>query len=120
MEFIIKNIILSHIIVIILIFIIYLIELKTPIRSIFYVFKYKKTLENATAFADFFSVVYFVFCLLIHLFSCYSIQKIPDDYSFWIWIIIMLPLAILFNKFLYKFTNKDPNLNDDGWSEKIK
>ncbi len=120
MQFIFENILIAHIIIFLLILFIYVVlEKGMHIRSAIFAFKYKKTLKNATAAADVHSVIYFMICLATILYNSYKIEELPEDYSFWWWLLIMIVMVVVFNRLYYKFTNKDPDLKDDGYAKLI-
>jgi len=118
MNFVFENILVAHVIIILLTMFIYIVlEKGMHIRSLIFHFKYKKTLKNATAAADFHSFLYFMICLVTILYNSYKTDELPADYSFWWWLLIMIVLVVVFNRLYFKFTNKDPELEDDGFSE---
>jgi hypothetical protein len=105
----------SHLLLIIIVLISQVIEKNTKWKLLIYEFKYPKNIKSARGSADFHSIIYFVFCLCVLLFSLYNNENIPDSYAFWKWLLIVIPLTILFNKIYYKFTAKDPKRADDDF-----
>ncbi len=116
MKFVIHTIIHAHVVILIIISVSYILEKLTPWKSIIYIFKRPKNFKKATAAADFHTGLYFIICLLTLLYDFYKKRAyIPDDYKFWKWLVIMIPLVVIFQKLYYKFTAKDPDRADDDW-----
>ena len=78
------------------------------LKLLIYNFKWKKSKEMARGTADFLSSLYFIFSLIFLLYDVYIKKNAPEDYNFWKWLVIMIPLTILFNLLYYKFQAKDP------------
>ena len=79
-------------------------------------FSYPKNIKKATGYADFHAGLYFIICLLVHFYDLNKVNNLPEEYSFWIWLIIIIPLVIIFQKTYFKFTCKDPNKEDNDFT----
>lgn len=69
---------------------------------------WKKSKEMASGSADVFASLYFVISLLVLLYNVYIKHNAPTDYRFWKWLVIMVPLTVIFRKLYYKLQAKDP------------
>lgn len=116
MQFVVQTIIHAQIVVIVIVLVSYIIEKISFWKLFIYMFTRPKDIKKSTAASDFHAGLYFVICLLTLLYDFYKNKEyVPKDYAFWKWLIIMIPLVIIFQKLYYKFTTKDPNRSDDDW-----
>jgi divalent metal cation (Fe/Co/Zn/Cd) transporter len=71
-------------------------------------FKWKKSDEMAEGAAIFYSTLYFIFSLILLIYDGYIKHRVPSDFSFIRWLIIMVILSIIVKYVYYLFTAKDP------------
>lgn len=105
----------AQLIVLVIVLFSYVIERNTDWKLFFDIFKYPKNLKAATGNADLHAAVYFIVCLITLIHHIYSIDYDPAGYSFWKWLVLMVPLTVIFQKLYYKYTAKDPKRADDDW-----
>ena len=116
MKFVIYTVVHAHVVIFVIILISYIIEKISFWKLFIHRFTYPKNLKNATGDADLHAIIYFIICLLTLLYDFYKKRAyIPDDYKLWKWLVIMIPLVVIFQKLYYKFTAKDPDRADDDW-----
>jgi len=110
--FLIKTIVYSQVVVIIFIIINLLIEFITKARGFYYHFNYEKNLVTARAAALFCTIIYLIINFLTFIYFWIKTDIIPHYFSFWEWLIFMIPLLIIVNRSYYKFTKKNPDINN--------
>lgn len=80
---------------------------KRKLKLLLHDFTWKKSEYMAKGSADLLASLYFIVSLLVLLYNVYIKNNAPENYAFWKWLIIMLPLTIIFRIIYYKFTGKD-------------
>jgi len=71
----------------------------------------------AEGIATLISVLIFVICLVVLIFDLNRLNYSPEGYSFWIWLIIIIPRSVIMGRIYYKLTSKDPDRDDFDFSE---
>jgi hypothetical protein len=80
-------------------------------------FKWEKSIYIAKGAADFHALLYFLISLCIVLYDSYYKHKAPQNFLFGSWILIMIPLAIIFRFAYYFLTSKNPDKNSKYYDE---
>ena len=91
-----------------------LIEYSTRFKLLVRMFLWKKNEYAAGGASDFHAVLYFIFSLMVLLYNVYIKKNAPADYSLWKWLIIMIPLTIIFHRLYDKFQGKKSNQNKNS------
>lgn len=71
-------------------------------------FNWKKSDYQAAGSSDVLSLLYFVVSLIVLLYNVYGRKSAPADYAFWKWLIIIIPLTVLFRVWYNKNQGRDP------------
>lgn len=108
MRYVVMIIIEAHLYMIVILLVSYILEKMFKIRLLIDSFRWKKSDYLAGGAADFYSLLYFLFSLLFLLFDLYVRKTVSENYTFWKWLIIMIPLTILFRICYFKFQGRDP------------
>jgi hypothetical protein len=96
----------------------YIIEKVTGLRLLIDSFKWEKSKNNAEGAAGWNGIfVFFLTNLIILLYDLSQHSEPPLSYSIWKWLLIIIPLTILFSIVFYRFTNKDSNREDNDYSD---
>lgn len=106
MKYILSLILEAHLYIVCIILASYIIEKTTNLKLLIDSFKWKKSDYMAKGGADFYAFLYFVISLMVLLYHVYSKKDAPEDYAFWKWLIIMLPLTILLRILYYNCQQK--------------
>ena len=80
-------------------------------------FKTKKNYYMANGAATLAAIFYFVVNLITLQVDLNKATSNPPGYSFFLWLIIILPLTILFRRLQFKFTPKDSDRDNFDFSE---
>jgi hypothetical protein len=102
----------SHLILLIILLITFIIELITGKYIFVLWFKYKKDLKSAKLSAERETVLYFIFNLLYAIHLKYLSKNDISDFSLIFWIIIIFFLSFFFKIAYNKYQGKDPNKAD--------
>lgn len=95
----------------------YIIETLSNINLLFWGFNLKKNLKMANGAADLHAFLYFMICLLTLIFDRYIFKNTMNDFSFWYWFLLMMPLVISFRKIYFKFQKIDSERSNHDFSE---
>jgi len=117
MEFVFISILNGHIIIGIVILVSYIIEKISNWKLLFDAFLLPKSNRTARAGADFHTLLYFLINLVVHVIELMRFDNVPENYSFWKWLIVMVLLSIGFQKLYFKLTVKNPNRSDFDFSD---
>lgn len=109
MKYILFLILEAHLYIVCIILASYVIEKITNLKLLIDDFKWEKSEYMAKGSAGLFSTLYFLISLAVLLFHVHGKKDAPEDYAFWKWLIIMIPLTVIFRILYYKFQAKDPN-----------
>jgi len=120
MKYILIEILQGHLVIAVVVLISYVIELLTPIKLLIWMFKMPKNDDMAQGAANFHAFLYFIVCLGTLLYDRYTLDVLPPGYSFWKWLIIIVPLTVIFRMVYYKLTSIDPGRDDQDFSMEIK
>lgn len=104
----------SHLCLLILIVITYLIEVITGKLLLVRWFKYKKDLKSAEGTADREAFLYFMFNIVYVIYKAYIKNDISHGFSFIIWLLIITVLSIVVRKLYFKYQGIDPSKPDYG------
>lgn len=95
----------------------YLIEKNSNWKLLIWSFKRKKNKLVAQGAANLDAILYFTICLFVLFFDLIRIPKLPEDFSFWNWLITMIILTIIFRQVYYKLQKIDPNRGNHDISD---
>jgi hypothetical protein len=104
----------SHFYITIIVLVVYAIERITGKLILYQWFKYKKDIKSAEGSADREALLYFLFNLGFSIYKAYIKKDILEDFSLVIWLLIIIPLAIIFRKLYHKYQGVDPSMPDFG------
>ena len=108
MEYIFLILLKTHLYLICIVLGAYALEKVTSLDLFFWQFKKKKSKYMAEGSANLSSILYFLFSLFLLLYHVYYKKDAPEDYAFWKWLVIILPLAVLLRYLYFKHTARDP------------
>ena len=98
MQFILLEILRGTLATIVIYLLSYLIEKNSDWSLIYWMFNHKKNTFIAHGTANANALIFFIICLVTLLIDLSSLQTIPDGYSFWIWLSLMLFVFIIYRK----------------------
>lgn len=75
-------------------------------------FRYKKDMKSAIGSADREALLYFLFNLGFAIYKTYITHVTPEKFSIFKWILIIVPLSILFRKLYFKYQGIDQTKKD--------
>jgi len=104
----------SHLYLIGLILIIYTYELITGKLILVHWFLFKKDLKSAYGSAIIESILYFFFNIGFGVYKAFIKKNVSEDFSFFIWFVIILCLSIIVGRLYYKYQGIDPDKPDYG------
>jgi len=107
MKYVLKIILDTHLLMLLIVLISYIIEKITWFKLLIFDFTWKKSEYMATGSANLISIMYFILSLIVLLFNVYILRNSPEDYRFWKWLIIMFPLSIIVRFLYYHLQAKD-------------
>lgn len=104
-----------------IVFIIYtvsfIVEKVTGLKLLIDNFFWKKSINMAKGAALNNSIFIFLLTNIIVLIVDLSkYNKNPEEYNFFVWLVLLIFLTIAFGKIYYTFTGKDPNKKDDDYT----
>ncbi len=113
MIYIIKLIFVAHIYLLLITIVSYIIEKITGLILIVTLFSEpKKNRDEAEGNTGLFTILYFTFLLLFLLYNIYIAKNAPDTYTFWKWLVIVIPLTIIFAIVFHKYQGREPREKD--------
>ncbi len=109
-----KLLIISHLYLIGLILVIYTYELITGKLILVHWFLFRKDLKSAYGSAIREAMLYFLFNIGFGIYKTFIKKNVPEEFSFLIWIVIVLSLSIIVGRLYYKYQGIDPNKPNYG------
>ena len=103
----------GNLICLFVVFISYIIEINSNWKLLIHNFEYPKNLFIKTGAANFHALLYFFTNFIVLIRDLYKIDPNPVGYSFWKWLVIIIPLTIIVRMLYLKYTAFDPNRSDD-------
>ena len=107
----------SHLFILILLMIIFLIERMTKLKLVFDSFKWKKSPLNAKAASTRDAGNYFIINLIVFVYDIYNNYVPFNLINCVIWLIILIILTKVFYRIHIKYQAVDPNKADDDYSD---
>jgi len=98
----------AHIYMLVITLISYILERIFKLKLLIHDFKWKKSDSMARGSANILALLYFLISLFVLIYNVYWKKTVSESYTFWKWLIIMIPLTILFRICYYKFQGRDP------------
>ena len=113
MEYVFKLMIRAHIYLILIILISYVVERITGLILLVKAFSQeKKDKEQAVGVTDLFTFLYSIYLLFFLVYDVYIAKNAKEGFAFWKWLIVVIPLTILFWKFYHKYQGREPGIKD--------
>lgn len=94
--------------VLIIIFLSFVIEKITILKLLIHDFFWEKSDDMAAGSANIISIGYFFVSLFVMIYNVYVKKNAHPEFSFWIWLLIMIPLTVLVRFLYYHLQARDP------------
>ena len=102
----------SHVCLLILVLVVYVIETLTGKLILVHWFKLKKDMKSAIGSADMESLLYFLFNIGFSIYKVYIRKSVQGNFHFVVWVVIVLVLSITVRKLYMKYQGIDTNKPD--------
>lgn len=109
MNFTISIILEAHIYMILVVLFSFIVERLFGFKLLIDDFTWKKSDRMALASANIAAIFYFIISLGTLVYNVYARGNAPEDYSFWQWLLIVLPLTVLVRMAYYRLQARDPS-----------
>ena len=117
MKFILIEIVRGFIWVLIVYAISFIVEKVTGLGLLIWNLRQKKNRLMAHGAADIAAIVYFIINLIVLHLDMQKLETTPEGYSFIKWLLLVIPVTIIFRMIHFKLTPIDPDRDDFDFSD---